>query len=249
MAEGTIIKMQDGSLRIQTNGEWAPYTGVDPAKPKKAGMSKEDRQRLNTMGEDAAAAKEVGSLYDRAEKALADIRPGPYRNSLLLSPAIPEEEGGWADRASAATFGGVARGIGAVTPKETSAYQTARAIQNAAVLERQLLQKGVQTNTDAQRMMLADISPNKDMKANMEIINAGRDQIRRRQAKAAFYTKFANNWGLNGVSPDGFTADELWAKSSDYITKKLMGDGKKPPPTPAPKGPKITVISRTPKAR
>lgn len=210
--------------KVQWDGQhWAavPGTGT-PGGGGKGKFSPQAQNFLNDLSKNAGSAREVGKLYSNVESSLKAIRPGPYRNRLLLSPAIPEDNGGILDAISGALIGGPARLTGAVTPKEVSNYQTVRAIQNAAVLERQLPQKGPQTESDAARMMLADISPGKDLAANERIINAGRQKIQREQARATFYTKFANKWGLNGVSPHGFTADELWAKSGDEYTKRLF---------------------------
>lgn len=210
---------------------------------KAAGAGTVDKQAqmfLNKLSTEAQSAAEVGRLYDRAEGALKKVKPGPYRNRLLLSPAIPEDNGGILDAISGATLGGVARAIGAVTPEEVSAYQTVRGIQSGGVLEKQLAQKGPQTESDAARLMLTEISPGKDAAANDEIIRAGRQKIKRDQAKATFYTKWANKYGLNGTNPEGETADQIWARSSDYIVKKLdqqAGHGKVPS--------QIRVISRT----
>lgn len=240
--DGTIISDGSGNFKISKGGEWVDYTGPKPGATKGQGgkIDKTSEGFLNKLSEDANSARETSKLYDRAEGSLKAINPGPYRNSLLLSPAIPEDDGGWADKLGAMTIGGVAKVTGAVTPNEVSHYQTVRAIQNAAVLERQLQQKGVQTNTDAQRMMLADISANKGMRANQEIIDAGRAQLKRRQARAVFYTQFANKFGLNGLSPHGYTVDQLWATDGDRITKSLMGEVK-----PEADKPGITIISRT----
>lgn len=240
--EGQRVRLKDGTEAIVQNGQLV----AAPVKPGAGGGKKQSVQAqnfLNDLSKNAAAAREVGQLYKNVEGSMNTVDPGPYRNTMLLSPAIPEETGGWLDKLGAGTIGTIARLTGAVTPEETSAYQTMRAAQNAAVLERQLPQKGPQTESDAARMMLADISPNKDLAANQRVIEAGRQKIRREQAKAIFYTKFANNWGLNGVSPDGFTADQLWAKSADYITNKLLGPEKS---SAGSKGkPQIKILSRT----
>lgn len=220
--EGQKVQLKDGTIAIVKNGQLVAVPGGAQA----AGgggkkFSPQAQNFLNDLSKNASSAREVGRLYDRAESAIKTVKPGPYRNRLLLSPAIPEE-GGILDAIGGAVVGGPARLIGAVTPEETSAYQTMRAIQNAAVLERQLPQKGPQTESDAARMMLADISPGKDVDANREVMEAGRRKIEREQARAIFYTQFANKYGLHGVTPDGFTADQLWAKDSDYIVQRTV---------------------------
>jgi hypothetical protein len=107
------------------------------------------------------------------------------------------------------------------------------------VLGEQILQKGPQTESDAARMQLTEISPSKSTNVNREIIEAGKHKANRVRAKAAFYTKFANHYGLNGVNPKGMTADQLWVAMGDAFTKQLFpqdyGSGQSAP---------IRVISR-----
>lgn len=221
---GQTATAKDGR-RVQWDGQnWVNAPPVAPT-GSAAGSGKFSPQAQNFLGElskNAASAREVGRLYDRIEGAMGRLQPGPYRGRMFLGPAIPEEGGGWLDIPSAAVIGGIAKVTGALKPSEVTDYQTMRAIQNAAVLERQLPQKGAQTESDAARMMLADVSPNKDTKANQEIIRAGRQKIEREQAKAAFYGRWANRYGYQKTNPQGETADEVWARSQDYIVDRII---------------------------
>lgn len=246
--EGQKVQLKDGTVAVVKNGQLVAVPGGARASGGGARkMSPQAQIFLNKLSSDAQSAAEVGRLYDRVEGTIKRLKPGPYRNSLLLSPAIPEDEGGVLDKIGAVAVGIPARLSGAVTPQETSDYQTMRAVQNAAVLERQLPQKGAQTESDAARMMLADVSPGKDTEANMEVIRAGRRKIERDQAKAIFFTKWAQKYGHGGLDPQGHSADELWARAADYIVARTIhgvGPGGKPPPARRP-GTGIRVISRT----
>lgn len=208
-----------------------------------AKMSPQAQKFLNDLSTAAQGARETGKIYDEAGKAVSTLQPGPNRGRFL-EIATPEEGGGILDTLGAIVVGAPARAIGAITPEETNAYQTLRALQSSNVLTRQIEQKGPQTESDAARLMLTELSPSKSEAVNKEIVERGRHKTRREQAKAIFYTRFANKWGLNGTSPHGHTADELWAKQGDAITRQLF-EGKpilKQQPTGTSR---IRVISRT----
>lgn len=231
--EGQKVRMKDGTMAIVQGGQLVALPGGGGAKGGK--MSPQAQAFLNDLSTKAASAREVGKLYDNVEGSMKVVRPGPYRNRLLLSPAIPEDNGGVLDQLGGALIGGVTRLTGAVKPEEVSAYQTMRAVQNAAVLERQLPQKGPQTESDAARMMLADISPGKDVAANKRVIDTGRKKLAREQARAVFYSKWATKYGHNQPNPEGMTADEVWAKAADHITNRVF---------PPKGGSTIRVVSR-----
>jgi len=239
--EGQRVKLKDGTEAVVTNGQLVAVA-AKPGSAGKKGLSVQAQNFLNPLSTQASEAAETQRLYDQAAGAIKTLKPGPNRGRFL-EIATPEEGGGFLDTLGGLVVGAPARAIGAITPEETDAYQNLRRLQSSQVLGQQLLQKGPQTESDAARLQLTELSPSKSQKVNEDVIKAGNAKMDRVRAKAIFYTKFANNWGLNGVSPDGFTADQLWAKSADYITKKLLGHeaGKKG----APKGTrKIKVLSR-----
>ncbi len=191
---------------------------------------------LNTLSQQAADAAETGVIYKRSQQDINKLNPGPNRGRFL-EMATPEEGGGMLDTLGAALIGGPARLIGAITPQETDAYQRLRALQSEQVLGKQLLQKGPQTESDAARLQLTEISPSKSKAVNQSVIDSGLAKTQRVQAKSIFYTKFANRWGLNGVAPNGMTADQLWNHTRDKITSDLAASRRG--------GSGIKVISRT----
>ncbi len=184
------------------------------------GISKAAEGFLNTLSAQAAEAGETARVYQRSRAANEALRPGPNRGRFLKM-ATPEEGGGALDTIGAALIGAPLRMLGGITEKDTNAYQQLRAYQSDQVLGKQILQKGPQTESDAARLQLTEISPEKSQAVNREIIDSGLDKTTRIQAKATFYTKFANRWGLNGVAPNGMTADQLWKSVANKVTQDV----------------------------
>jgi hypothetical protein len=134
----------------------------------------------------------------------------------------PEEGGGILDTIGG-IVGAIPRAIGAITPQETDALQGLKRLQSQRVLGEQILQKGPQTESDAARMALTTVSPMKSKVVNEEVIRTGKAASERDQAKSVFYTAWANKYGLNGVSPEGLTADEVWGQVANSITDRVRG--------------------------
>lgn len=227
--EGTVITDGKGNYKILKGGQWVDHT---PKESTTGGggkkFSPQAQSFLNDLSTQASESAETRRMYERAEGAVNTLRPGPNRGRFL-EIATPEEGGGFFDTLGAALVGGPARLIGAITPQDTNAYQSLKALQSENVLGKQILQKGPQTESDAARLQLTEISPSKSGKVNKEIIEAGKRKTDRVRAKAIFYTKFANKYGLNGTSPNGFTADQLWNQAGDIITERYFpSKGKKP---------------------
>lgn len=200
-------------------------SGVGGKKTGRGGFSPQAQAFLNALSTQAQEAGETKRLYDQAEPAINKLHPGPYRGAFL-DMAIPQENGGFFDKLGAFVIGGPARVLGAITPDEVDAYQNLKRLQSSRVLGEQILQKGPQTESDAARMQLTEISPGKSKAANKATIAAGRAKADRVRAKPTFYTAWANKYGLNGVDENGFTADQVWAQAADAITARVLGRSK-----------------------
>jgi len=223
--------------KVKWDGEnWVNVAGSGSAMGGGKKMSVQAQNFLNNLSQQAADAGETRRVYERARQDVKTLQPGPYRGALMQA-ATPEDNGGFFDRLGAIAIGGPLRLIGAITPQETEAYQHMRGLQSQQVLQAQLAQKGPQTESDAARMMLTELSPGKTAAVNNDVINKGISKADRARAKSIFYSHFANKWGLNGVSPHGYTADQLWASDGDRITKSLFG-------TPQNSTSTIKVLSR-----
>jgi hypothetical protein len=229
--QGTIISDGKGNYKKLVGNDWVDYTPNDPnmgGAKKSAGGGKFSPQAqafLNTMSQQAADAGETGRMYDQAGQYIKTLKPGPNRGRFL-EIATPEENGGFMDTLGAAIVGGPARLIGAVTPEETRALQGLKRLQSEQVLGKQLLQKGPQTESDAARLQLTELSPMKDATLNQQVIEQGKKKTDRTRAKSIFYTAWANKYGLNGVAPNGLTADQVWAQSADHIANRVLGRAK-----------------------
>lgn len=217
----TIISDGQGNMKILKGNEWVDYTGPPPGMSRGSKQSPQAQAFLNTLSQQAADAGETRRVYDRAREDVHSLKPGPYRGALMQA-ATPEDNGGILDRLGAVVIGAPLRAIGAITPKETEAYQRLRGLQSQQVLQAQLAQKGPQTESDAARLMLTEISPSKLSSVNEDIINKGVAKTERARAKAAFYTKWANKYGLNATNPQGQSADEIWSNAADYITNRII---------------------------
>lgn len=168
-------------------------------------LSPADQQFLNAMRTQQGDMGDTIRTLGNAAHALDRLNPGPMR-ATALSAAIPEEGGGLLDKAGGALFGGV------VDPQTKDDFQTIQALQNAAVLDKQIAQKGPQTEADAIRMQMASLSPYKYIKPNAEVLGAGMLSAQLAQHKPDFYTRWANKYGsVSALSPNGQTADAAWA--------------------------------------
>lgn len=217
---------------------WVGIPGTGGGKGAGAALSPGDRQFLNTLSQQAADAGETRRVYERARSDVHTLQTGPYRGRFMQM-ATPEDNGGILDTIGSVVLGAPARLLGAIRGKETDAYQRLRGLQSQQVLQGQLAQKGPQTESDAARLMLTEISPSKTVPTNEDIISKGVSKADRARAKSVFYTWFANKYGLHGLSPHGYTADQLWANNPDGITQQAFGrtqQGSAPP---------IKVLSRT----
>ena len=218
---GQTATAKDGRKVRWTGDSWEAVPGTGGGTGGGGKMSPQAQAFLNKLSEGAAAADGVRRTYDAARDSIKAVKPGPYRGRMM-EIATPEEGGGFFDTLGSLVVGAPMRMIGAITPEETSAYQKLRALQSSNVLDKQILQKGPQTESDAARLQLTEISPSKMPDANESIIKTGIHRTNRDKARPVFYTKFANHYGLNGVNPQGKTADQLWAIMGDQFTKQLF---------------------------
>lgn len=163
-----------------------------------------DATFIRSLMEQSQGASGMARTIDNAAGAIDRLGTGPMR-AKMLSAAIPEEGGGVMDTLGGALFGGM------VDKQTVDDWQTLRALQNSAVLDKQIEQKGPQTDSDALRMKLASISPDKTVKANAEVIGQTMLGSQLMKHKPDFYTKWANKYGsLTAVSPGGQTVNSAW---------------------------------------
>lgn len=236
--EGDTVQLKDGTVAVVQGGQLVAVPGG--ARSAGGGGKKQSAQAqkfLNDLSTQAIEAGETRKLYEQADKYLGTLKPGPYRGRFL-DAAIPEENGGFFDTLGAILIGGPARLTGAVTPKEVDAYQGLKRLQSEQVLGKQLLQKGPQTESDAARLQLTELSPSKSEGLNRQIASEGITKSDRIRARSIFYNKFANLYGQGGTTPEGYTADQIWSHAGDRLTRSWFGKQ-------SPGKPSIKILSRT----
>jgi len=181
-------------------------------------ISPADAQTIKGFMEQAQGASGVSRTLGNAAVAIDRLGTGPMR-AKMLSAAIPEEGGGFLDTVGGALFGGL------VSKQEQDDWQTLQALQNEAVLGKQIEQKGPQTDSDALRMKLASISPYKTGKANAEVVGSTMLGSELLKHKPDFYTKWANKYGsLSAVSPGGQTVNSAWEAAQADALRRYNSD-------------------------
>jgi hypothetical protein len=178
-------------------------------------LSPVEQRRLNELSEQGGAAANTLLQYRRADQVLRRSHLTPERSAQIKSSIVPEDAG---------LFGMIGskfnRFVNGVSEQEVADFQTLMALQNAQVLDRQLLQKGTQTESDAARLKLTEVSPYKPFEANEAVIRDGMMRSEMATRKPGFYTQWANSYGLNGLDPSGRSVDQAW----DAELKHAFGD-------------------------
>lgn len=179
----------------------------NPINANDAAFIKTLRDQSQGAGMSARTLKNAASAIDR-------LGTGPYR-AKMLSAAIPEEGGGVLDAMGGALFGWMP------DQQTKDDWQTLQALQNKAVLDKQIEQKGPQTDSDALRMKMASLSPYKTQKANAEIVGTTMLDAELMKQKPDFYTRWATKYGsLNSLSPGGQSVDKAWdALQTDAVNR------------------------------
>lgn len=196
--------------------------GLNGAPPMSASVS----NYINGLRDQSQSASNSLTQYQRAAEVLARSKMTPTRAAQVES-AIPQEGGGLTG-ALGALF---RRTINGVDEQEIADFQYLQGLQSGQVLDRQIEQKGPQTESDALRLKLTEISPFKSMAANAEVISDGALRSRLLSRKAPFYVAWHNKYGMNGVDEHGRTADDVWlsvleaAKSNLGTQEDLRGSG------------------------
>jgi len=205
---GDIATNPSTGEQKQFNGrEWVKVTGSTPRVAPK--MSVEAQKQLNGLNAQAAAARETATEYSNAQAALKRLKPGPFRGAFL-DAAIPEQGGNLMDKLGSIVIGGPAKILGAVTPQDTTDFQRLKGLQAQRVLTGQIEQKGPQTDSDAARLNLTEISPYKTSEVNAAVVDSGRKKADRAIKRAPFYSKWANTYGLNGVDEKGRSVEQAF---------------------------------------
>jgi hypothetical protein len=209
--EGQTATNAKGQTIVYKGGNWINVPAPGGPVVGKA-LTKEDRQALNNLNEAANAGGEVVRQFDEAVPIAKRLGTGQLKG-MLMGAATQEDGGSIFHNLPAALIGGPLRAIGAISPGMDSDYQRLKAIQMKRVLAEQTLQKGVQTEGDAARIKQAGISPYNTPETFVQNAATGKEVAQRVQGRAQFYTKWANQYGLNATDPQGRGVEEAFQQS------------------------------------
>lgn len=206
----TIVYTGDPS---RGNGGWEPVKSPAEAEfgfPVQPGrqLSPNDEKQLDELKLAAQTAPDIERLYSRAEPAIDRFGTGPTRG-MIYDVLTAQQGGGIFDKIGGAV-GGLAEGIGVLPSESRRDFDLITQAQAERVLEEQLKQKGVQSEGDALRMMLADIGPYKTPETNKALISNARVKLARAPMRARFYQAWAQTFGLRGLDSQGRTVEDAF---------------------------------------
>lgn len=204
-------------------------------------ISEIDQKSLAEMrlagGDLDSVVRDIGA----ASAAVDRFKPAPGKAASF--DWFTPDENDWPLTAAAKNANFALNPFISATERDRQDYQTLLALQNQAVLNQQIAQKGPQTESDALRMKLTTVSPNKAMGENKRTLIETRYDAEMRRRRLDFYTQWANKVGsLSALDPNGRSADEAWQSAYDWGLKNLrnspdykrkvygiFGSGKAPP--------------------
>jgi hypothetical protein len=186
--------------------------GGKPTAPAPGKLSVQDNKFLNELrATSGQGGLEAETEYRNAARVIDRLGTGPVR-AAMLDAFIPEDGGGFFDK-----VGGLL-GAPFIDRQTVDDFQTLKGLQSKRVLSSQLEQKGPQTESDAARLKLTEVSPYNTPEANRRILDAGMRKARLSSIKPDFFTKWVNQYGLNGLDPQGRSVDAAWADVSRRAT-------------------------------
>lgn len=177
-----------------------------------AKLSPQTQTELSALRKTSSAANQTAQEYDAARAAIKRLKPGPFRGRIL-DAAIPEQGGGFWDALGAGTLGTVMKVTGALPDQDVSDFQRLKGLQAQRVLTEQLPQKGPQTDSDAARLQLTEISPYKMEGVNNAVIESGMKKVASAKAQIPFYTQWTAKYGLNGLNEQGLDVETAYQQS------------------------------------
>lgn len=203
----TATNPKTGQKIVFRGGQWV-NAGVGEVQ--RGELSVQDNKALNDMRDGHSAALKVNRDYREVARVLDRSQMTPVKASML-NALTPQEGGGF--------FDAIGGWIGSkVLPQQTiDDFQTLRGLQSGRVMDAQIAQKGPQTEADAARLQLAEVSPWKTKQANIAVMKRGMADATLAKRKLPFFQRWANKYGVNGVNERGQTADEAWTGVTNAV--------------------------------
>lgn len=190
---------------VQTRGDELDNAGKNRTLRQNP-ISEKDQALINAMRMGQGDLPGVLRDITAAQAAVDRFQPAPGRGTAY-SWAVPEDND-WGITALGKNLIGKVFGV---SKPDSDAYQTLVGLQNASVLNKQIEQKGPQTESDAARMKLTAVSPNKSTPVNAQLLAENQYDVMMKLQRPAFYEYWANQLGsthaLNGQRK---SADQVW---------------------------------------
>ena len=206
----TATNPKTGQRVIFRGGQWV-NAGMAPGKVRP--LSVQDNNALNGMRGENSAALSVNRDYRDVARTLDRTNWSPAY-AKWLDMWVPEEKGG----GIMDTLGGL---IGApfLSNQTVTDFQNLKGLQSKRVMDAQIAQKGPETEADAARLQLAEVSPFKTKQANVQLMRRGMADATLAKMKLPFFQKWAGKYGLNGLNEKGISADQAWRGVADATYK------------------------------
>lgn len=186
---------------------------------KGGGLSEQDQTFLNNMRGQIGGIDETVSILSNAARLVDRFGTSPQKERQVRWATEESDKTG----PVSGTLDWLGSKLFSAKPQEKEDWQQLKALQNNAVLLKQQEQKGPQTESDAIRMQLASMSPDKYGRVNAQILGNAMLQARLSQMKPGFYTKWAQeNGSVNAVNRNGKTADQMWKTLADRARNDFM---------------------------
>lgn len=175
-------------------------------------VSADDQKFINEMRTGTGDMTTLIRDITAAQQSVDRFKPSPDRGSYFNN-VVPDDDDGWISLIGKKLGRGMASITGnGISDQEIEDFQRLKGLQEARVLQQAQAQKGPQTESDALRMKLADISPSKSVNVNAQILAETQYDAMMNQQEPEFYAKWANKYGsTNSQNPEGRTAGEVWA--------------------------------------
>lgn len=202
-----IANTQAGTARTQVQTRGDVLSNVQAQKDiRNNPIGDKDQALINQMR--LAQGDLPGVLRDitAAQAAVDRFRPSPSRGADY-SWGVPDDNDNPIYSAAKNAYAWF-RGMPDQSKKD---YQTLLGLQNQSVLNAQVAQKGPQTESDAIRMKLTGVSPNKDVGPNAQLLAEQQYDTMMKLQRPSFYEYWANRLGsTHALNSQGKSADQVW---------------------------------------
>jgi hypothetical protein len=223
---------------------WVPVTDPNEIAAAQAELSggnnkftAPDKTFLNEQRALSQAGRDSVTEYKNAAGAIDRFGTDAFKANIY-DAAIPDETDGIFSGFRKRIVNKVGRVAGVIDDQGVDDFQTLKGLQAQRTLTAGAAQKGPQTEFDAARIALSEISPYKTMEANRRVIYNGTLKAALLARKADYYTTWANKYGLNGLDPQGRSVEAGWEQLNKNAMAAPMPGARRNAPAKGGAGPK-----------